>query len=299
MNDLKNFLSNFNLSVKKDIILSRVNDYLSSGIPMNNTAGYLKTAVSMVDLTTLEGKDTNDKVIELCRRAQSPSVINPSIPSCAAVCVYPSMVSLASGYLDGTDINVASVATAFPSGQFPLRIKLKDVERCILDGANEIDMVISRGEFLSGNYGKVYDEIVKVKEVCTQTKSKKKVHLKVILETGELETFANIRMASLIAIYAGADFIKTSTGKINPAANLPVTLVMLDVIKEYYDYSNIRIGMKPAGGLKTYKDTLNYLAILEDTLGKDWMNNKLFRFGASSVLDNLVNTINNLENLKN
>jgi deoxyribose-phosphate aldolase len=295
MNELKKFLGNFNLSVNKDLILQRVNDYLYYEVPADETVSYLKRAVSMVDLTTLEGKDTPEKVKDICNRALYPSAKNPSLPSVAAVCVYPSMVRLAAECLKDSDINVASVATAFPSGQFPLSVKLKDVEQCILDGANEIDMVISRGEFLSGNYIQVYDEIAKVKTVCLSSKSKKKIHLKVILETGELETYANIRLASLIAIFAGADFIKTSTGKINPAANLYVTLVMLDVIKEYYDFSGIKIGMKPAGGLKTYKDTLNYLVMLEDTLGKDWLNNKLFRFGASSVLDSLVNRINTLE----
>ncbi len=297
MSELKNFLGNFNLAVKKDIILRRVSGYSERKLDDVELQRLLKMAVSMVDLTTLEGNDTPDKVLDLCHRAQTPSAKNPSIPPCAAVCVYPSMVRYASEYLGNSKINIASVATAFPSGQFPLKIKLKDVERSILDGANEIDMVISRGEFLLGNYEKIYEEIVKVKEVCLSSKSSKKIRLKVILETGELETFANIRLASLIAIFAGADFIKTSTGKISKAATLPDTLVMLDVIKEYYDYSNIKIGMKPAGGLKTYKDTINYLVMLEDTLGEQWMNNKLFRFGASSVLDNLVNTINSIEKI--
>ena len=250
----------------------------------------------MLDLTTLEGKDSAGKVIAMCRKAINPLPVDNSIPHAAAVCVYPNLIKTAKSIVGNSGVKVASVATAFPSGQYPLRLKLEDVKVCIYDGADEIDMVILRGKFLSGNYDYVFDEVKKVKETCVnaanfisqKTGKKKEVHLKVILETGELETFDNVRKASFIAMLAGADFIKTSTGKIQPAATLPVTLVMLEAIKDYYFETDIRIGMKPAGGIKTAKDAINYLLILNETLGNEWMTPDLYRLGASSVLNDIL-----------
>jgi deoxyribose-phosphate aldolase len=242
----------------------------------------LKLALSMVDLTTLEGKDTKGKVQQLCYKAMHPHDILKDIPTVAAICVYPSYVRVAKEALQGSDIQVASVATAFPSGQSKLQVKLDDTKFAVDEGADEIDMVISRGEFLSGNYQYVFDEIAAVKEACG------KAHLKVILETGELDTLNNVRKASEIAMYAGADFIKTSTGKIQPAATLPVTYVMLDAIKDYYLKTGKMIGMKPAGGISTSKIALQYLVMLNEVLGNKWMNKNYFRFGASSVLNDIL-----------
>jgi deoxyribose-phosphate aldolase len=242
----------------------------------------LKLALSMVDLTTLEGKDTKGKVQQLCYKAMHPHDILKDIPTVAAICVYPSYVRVAKEALQGSDIQVASVATAFPSGQSKLQVKLDDTKFAVDEGADEIDMVISRGEFLSGNYQYVFDEIAAVKEACG------KAHLKVILETGELDTLNNVRKASEIAMYAGADFIKTSTGKIQPAATLPVTYVMLDAIKDFYLKTGKMIGMKPAGGISTSKIALQYLVMLNEVLGNKWMNKNYFRFGASSVLNDIL-----------
>ncbi|PCJ24685.1 MAG: deoxyribose-phosphate aldolase [Flavobacteriales bacterium] len=242
----------------------------------------LKMALNMVDLTTLEGADTDKKVIQLCNKALHLHDSFPNLPTVAAVCVYPNFVKVAKKALEGTKINVASVATAFPSGQSSLKIKLLDTKIAVNAGAEEIDMVISRGKFHEGNYSFVYDEIAAIKEACGNSR------LKVILETGELGTFDAVRKASDIAIAAGADFIKTSTGKISPAATLPVTLVMLEAIKDYYYKTGIQVGMKPAGGISNSKLALQYLMLVKETLGKDWLTNKWFRFGASSLANDLL-----------
>src|ERR671916_2663755 len=242
----------------------------------------LELAVRMMDLTTLEGSDTPGKVSALAAKAIHPDPADPSVPSCAAVCVYPNLVPVAVERVRGTGVKVASVATAFPSGQSPLGVKLHDVEQAVAFGADEVDMVIDRGSFLSGRYAKVYDEIVRVKEACGRA------HLKVILETGELGTYDNVRRASLLAMAAGADFIKTSTGKVSPAATLPVTLCMLEAIRDVHDETGRVIGMKPAGGIRTAKQAIQYLVVLHETLGLQWMTPDLFRFGASSLLNDVL-----------
>jgi deoxyribose-phosphate aldolase len=242
----------------------------------------LKLALNMIDLTTLEGKDTPGKVKQMCYKAMHPHDALPGLPSVAAVCVYPTMVKLAKKQLEGSNVKVASVSTAFPSGQAPLKVKLDDTKFAVDSGADEIDMVISRGEFLKGNYNFVYDEIAAIKEAC------KAARLKVILETGELCTLDNVRKASDIAMMAGADFIKTSTGKISPAATQPVVLTMLEAIRDYYFKTGIMIGMKPAGGISTAKAALQNLVMVKETLGNDWLNNHWFRFGASSLTNDLL-----------
>jgi deoxyribose-phosphate aldolase len=242
----------------------------------------LDMAIRMMDLTTLEGADTPGKVRALCSKAMRPDPTDPTVPSVAAVCVYPNLVAQAKRELAGSGIHVASVASGFPAGQVPLGIKLDDVRAAVEAGADEVDMVIDRGAFLSGDYGKVFDEIVQIREACGDA------HLKVILETGELGSYDNVRRASVIAMAAGADFIKTSTGKIGSAATLPVTLVMLEAIRDYYQHTGIRIGMKPAGGIKNSKQAIHYLVLLNETLGMDWMTPDLFRFGASSLLNDVL-----------
>jgi deoxyribose-phosphate aldolase len=242
----------------------------------------LKLALSMIDLTTLEGKDSEGKVKQLCYKAMHPHDTLPGIPTVAAVCVYPTMVRTARKALKGSNIKVAAVATAFPSGLAPLKVKLDDTRFAVDEGADEIDMVISRGKFLQGEYNFVFDEIAAVKEACG------KAHLKVILETGELSTLDNVRKASDIAILAGADFIKTSTGKIQPAATMPVTLVMLEAIRDYYYETGKMIGMKPAGGIATSKLALHYLVMVRETLGEAWMNPDWFRFGASKLANDIL-----------
>jgi deoxyribose-phosphate aldolase len=242
----------------------------------------LKLALSMIDLTTLEGKDTQGKVKQLCYKAQHIADDLNGLPTVAAICVYPNHVKTAKKCLEGSGIQVASVATAFPSGNSTLKIKLADTKFAVDNGADEVDMVISRGKFLEGDYNYVSDEISMIKEACGTSR------LKVILETGELSTLDNVRKASEIAILAGADFIKTSTGKIAPAATMPVTYVMLQTIKDYYDATGIMIGMKPAGGISTAKAALQYLVMLYETLGEKWMSNEWFRFGASSLANDLV-----------
>ncbi len=242
----------------------------------------LKLAISMMDLTTLEGKDTPGKVRGLCRKARIPLESDPSIGSCAAVCVYPNLVPTARVALAGSTVKIASVATAFPSGQSPLDIKLSDVRRAVEFGADEIDMVIDRGAMLAGDYAKVFDEIAATKEACGAA------HLKVILETGELQTYDVVRKASELAIAAGADFIKTSTGKVQPAATPAVTLVMLEVIRDHYYATGRKIGMKPAGGVRTAKQALHYLVIVKETLGDAWLTPDLFRFGASALLNDVL-----------
>ncbi|MFO7845212.1 MAG: deoxyribose-phosphate aldolase [Balneolaceae bacterium] len=242
----------------------------------------LKLALSMIDHTTLEGKDSAGKVIQLCRKALTPYAPMPDLPSVAAVCVYPTMVSTAKNIVGGSSVKVASVATAFPSGMSTLQAKLDDVKFAVDEGADEIDMVISRGEFLKGNYTFVFDEIAAIKEACGEA------HLKVILETGELETFTNVRKASDLAMHAGADFIKTSTGKVSPAATQPVTLVMLEAIRDYYRKTGRMVGMKPAGGIRKAKEALQYLVLVKETLGAQWLSNEWFRFGASSLTNDLL-----------
>ncbi len=242
----------------------------------------LKMAVSMMDLTTLEGKDTPGKVAFLCRKAMQPVDPRYQVPHCAAVCVYPNLVRAAKKFLGESGVRVASVATGFPSGLMPLKLKLEEVRTAARDGADEIDMVIDRGVFLAGDHGRIFDEIVATKEACGDA------HLKVILETGELLTYDNVRIASEIAMRAGGDFIKTSTGKVNPAATMPVTLVMLEAIRDYFYDTGIRIGMKPAGGIRTAKQALAYLVMVKETLGDDWLTPELFRFGASTLVNDVL-----------
>ncbi len=245
------------------------------------TAG-LNLAMSMIDLTTLEGKDSEGKVKQLCYKAMHPHDAFPGIPQVAAICVYPTMVKTARQALKDSNIHVASVATAFPSGLAPLKVKLEDTRFAVNEGADEIDMVISRGKFLQGEFDFVFDEIAAIKEACG------KAHLKVILETGELSTLDNVRKASDLAILAGADFIKTSTGKIQPAATMPVTLVMLEAIRDYYYATGKMIGMKPAGGIANSKLALHYLVMVNETLGAAWLHPDWFRFGASKLANDIV-----------
>jgi deoxyribose-phosphate aldolase len=242
----------------------------------------LELAVRMMDLTTLEGSDTPGKVAALAAKAIQPDPADPSVPSCAAICVYPNLVPAACERVRGSGVKVASVATAFPSGQSPLAVKLRDVEEAVAFGADEIDMVIDRGAFLSGRYAKVFDEIVKVKEACGPA------HLKVILEVSELGTYDNVRRASLLAMAAGGDFIKTSTGKLPGAATLPVQLVMLEAIRDVFEETGRRVGMKPAGGIRTAKNAIQYLVQVHETLGPDWLTPDLYRIGASSLVNDIL-----------
>ncbi|MEJ3742080.1 deoxyribose-phosphate aldolase [Actinomycetes bacterium KLBMP 9797] len=239
-------------------------------------------AIRMVDLTTLEGADTPGKVRALCAKARRPDPADASAPPVAAVCVYPSMVPVAAPELAGSGVHLASVATAFPSGQAPLDVKIADTRAAVAAGADEIDMVISRGAFLAGRYGEVYEEIVAVKEACGDA------HLKVILETGELATYDNVRRASWLAMLAGGDFIKTSTGKVPVAATLPVTLVMLEAVRDFRAATGRQVGVKPAGGIRTTKDAIKYLVLVNETAGGDWLDPDWFRFGASTLLNDLL-----------
>ena len=263
-------------------VLERVDRFCKRSIKKSSKVEGLKLALSMIDLTTLEGKDTPGKVKQLCYKALHLHEHLDDIPNVAAVCVYPTYVKIAKTALAGSNIQVASVATAFPSGQSSRKTKILDTQFAVEQGADEIDMVISRGEFLAGEYNFVYDEIAAIKEACG------KAHLKVILETGELDTLDNVRKASEIAMYAGADFIKTSTGKIQPAATMSVTYVMLDAIKDFYLKTGKIIGMKPAGGISTSKIALQYLVMLNEVLGEQWMNSTYFRFGASSLANDIL-----------
>jgi deoxyribose-phosphate aldolase len=242
----------------------------------------LDMAIRMMDLTTLEGKDTPGKVRALAGKARRPDPTDPSIPSVAALCVYPNMIPTAVEALKGSGVKIASVATYFPSGQAPLEVKLADVRGAVEMGADEIDMVIDRGAFLAGEYAAVYDEIVAVKDACADA------HLKVILETGELETYDNIRRASVLAMAAGADFIKTSTGKVTPASTLSSSLVMMEAIRDFYGQTGRAVGMKSAGGIRTAKEAISYLVVLYETLGPDWMTPDRYRFGASSLLNDVL-----------
>ncbi|MFC9976250.1 deoxyribose-phosphate aldolase [Spirillospora sp. NPDC127200] len=246
-------------------------------------------AISMVDLTTLEGADTPGKVRALCAKAAHPDPGDPGVPRVAAICVYPDMVGVAVEALKGTGIGVASVATAFPSGRAPLEAKLADTRAAVADGATEIDMVIDRGAFLAGDYAKVHEEITAAKEACAgPANDGHGAHLKVIFETGELVTYDNVRRASWLAMRAGADFIKTSTGKVSPAATLPVTMVMLEAVRDYRAATGRQVGVKPAGGIRTTKDAIKYLVLVNETAGPDWLTPQWFRLGASSLLNDLL-----------
>ena len=242
----------------------------------------IRLAMSMIDLTTLEGKDSEGKVRQLCRKAIRPMPEDPGVPHVAAVCVYPNLVPTAKEALSGSGVRVASVATGFPAGLVPLPVKLEDARRAVSMGADEIDMVIDRGAFLSGEYARVADEIAAVKEASGPA------HLKVILETGELETYDNVRRASDLAMAAGADFIKTSTGKVSPAATPSVVLVMLEAIRDHYLSTGRRVGMKPAGGIKTSKQALHLPVLVKETLGDAWLTPDLFRIGASTLANDLL-----------
>ncbi|MGC6457822.1 MAG: deoxyribose-phosphate aldolase [Akkermansiaceae bacterium] len=250
----------------------------------------LRLAVTMLDVTTLEGADTVGKVSQMCQKAMRPMPEDPTIGPAAAVCVYPRMVKVATKAVEKSSVQVAAVATQFPSGQMRLKERLAEVRYAVGEGADEIDMVISRGQFLQGEYRAIYDEIVACKEACGEA------HLKVILETGELITYDNVRYASDLAMAAGADFIKTSTGKVPIAATLPVTLVMLQAIDDFYEQTGRMVGMKPAGGISNTKLALQYLVMVREVLGPKWLSNKWFRFGASSLTNDLLMQIRKQEN---
>jgi deoxyribose-phosphate aldolase len=263
-------------------IEERASRFTKRSIKNESKLNGLMLALNMIDLTTLEGKDSEGKVKQLCYKAQHLHDAYPGLPTVAAICVYPSMVKTAKTALGNSGIKVASVSTAFPSGQAPRDVKIRDTKFAVQNGADEIDMVISRGKFLEGEYNFVFDEIAAIKEACGDAR------LKVILETGELVTYDKVRKASDIAMYAGADFIKTSTGKISPAATMPVTLVMLEAIRDFYYKTGKKIAMKPAGGISKSKLALHYLVMLNETLGEAWMNNEWFRFGASSLANDIL-----------
>lgn len=277
-------IPDFTLSPRIDQVGTeeRASRFTKRSIKKESKVNGLKLVLNMIDLTTLEGKDTDGKVKQLCYKAMHLDDALPGLPTVAAVCVYPTMVKVAKKALEGSGIKVASVATAFPSGQAPREVKIRDTKYAVANGADEVDMVISRGKFHAGEYNFVFDEIAAIKEACGDAR------LKVILETGELGTFDKVRRASDIAMYAGADFIKTSTGKIQPAATMPVTLVMLEAIKDFYYKTGKMIGMKPAGGISKAKLALHYLVMLKEVLGEDWMNNHWFRFGASSLANDVL-----------
>lgn len=251
----------------------------------------LDLAIRMIDLTTLEGQDTPGKVRALCAKAQRPDPSDPTAPPVAAVCIYPDLIHVAHDALLGSPVKVASVATAFPSGRASLAVKLQETRDAVAAGADEIDMVIDRGAFLAGRYLEVYEEIVAIKEACMRPvdgSGETSAHLKVILETGELATYDNVRRASWLAMLAGADFIKTSTGKIQPAATLPVTLVMLEAVRDFREAIGRQIGVKPAGGIRTAKDAIRYLVLVNETVGEDWLTPRWFRLGASTLLNDLL-----------
>ncbi len=263
-------------------VKERVARFRTRSIKKESKIQALELILSMIDLTTLEGKDTEDKVRRLCQQATHLHDALPGLPKVAAICVYPSMVKTARSALQGSGVKTASVSTAFPSGQDDLKQRINQTKRAVRDGAEEIDMVISRGRFLAGDHDFVTEEIKAVKEACGNA------HLKVILETGELHTLDNVRKASDLAIRAGTDFIKTSTGKVQPAATMEVTLVMLEAIRDHYYETGQRIGMKPAGGISKAKLAIQYLVMLRETLGNDWLTPDLFRFGASSLANDVL-----------
>lgn len=284
MSKLPEFKSEYIQSPKVDKVgvEERVARFQSRSIKSDSKKQGLKMVLNMIDLTTLEGKDTPGKVRQLCYKAAHLHDQHEGLPTVAAVCVYPSMVSTAKSALKGTSIKVASVSTAFPAGQSPMDVKITDTKFAVDQGADEVDMVISRGKFLSGEYAYVFDEIARIKDVCGQ------VRLKVILETGELATLDNVRMASDLAIHAGADFIKTSTGKIQPAATMQVTFTMLMAIRDHFDKTGKMVGMKPAGGISTSKLALHNLVMVKELLGDAWLDNNWFRFGASSLANDVL-----------
>ena len=263
-------------------VKERAARFQTRSIKKESKLAALKMVLSMIDLTTLEGQDTPGKVKQLCQKAIHLHDSLPDLPHVAAVCVYPTMVGVAKKALGSHDINIASVATAFPSGMSSRQVKLEETRVAVEDGADEIDMVISRGAFLRGDYNFVFDEIAAIKEACGDA------HLKVILETGELGTLDRVRRASVLAMHAGADFIKTSTGKIQPAATLPVTLVMLQAIRDYFYETGRMVGMKPAGGISNSKLAIHYLVMLRETLGSAWMTPVWYRFGASSLANDVL-----------
>lgn len=277
-------IPDFSLSPRVDQvgIEERAARFTKRSIKKETKVNGLLLTLNMIDLTTLEGKDSEGKVKQMCYKAKHLLDIYEGLPTVAAVCVYPSMVKTAKKAVEGSGIKVASVATGFPSGQVPKDEKIKETKFAVAQGADEVDMVISRGKFLEGEYNYVFDEIASIKEACGEAR------LKVILETGELVTFDKVRKASDIAMYAGADFIKTSTGKVTPAATMPVTLVMLEAIRDFYYKTGKMIGMKPAGGISKSKLALHYLVMLNEILGEDWMNNHWFRFGASSLANDVL-----------
>lgn len=265
---------------------SRAAMLATRSIKTTSKAAAIDLAIRMVDLTTLEGADTPGKIRSLCAKAVRPDPSDPTVPHVGAVCVYNDMVSQARTSLDqigGNDIPVAAVSTAFPSGRASIEVKKRDTQDAIEAGAAEIDMVIDRGAFLAGHWGEVFEEIRIIKEVCGQ-----RAHLKVILETGELVTYDNVRKASYLAMLAGADFIKTSTGKVSPAATAPVVLVMLEAVRDFYRLSGKRIGVKPAGGIRTTKDAIKQLVLVKETAGSEWLTPTLFRIGASALLNDLL-----------
>lgn len=274
----------FTLSKRVDQVgvIERTDRFKTRSIKTESKVDGLKTVLSMIDLTTLEGADTENKVKQLCTKAMYLHEAYADLPTVAAVCVYPTLVKVAKESLKGSGVKVASVATAFPAGQSTLEVKIADTKYAVESGADEIDMVISRGKFHQGEYNFVFDEIATIKEACG------KARLKVILETGELGTFDAVRRASDIAMYAGADFIKTSTGKISPAATMPVVLCMLEAIRDYYFETGRMVGMKPAGGISTAKSALHYLVMVKEVMGEEWLDNHWFRFGASRLANDVL-----------
>jgi deoxyribose-phosphate aldolase len=256
-------------------------------IKTSSKAWALDAAIKMMDLTTLEGMDTPERVRSLCLKALTPDPTDLTTPSPAAICVYGDMVKHAKAALGDSGIYVAAVATAFPSGRASLKVKLEDTKDAVRAGADEIDMVIDRGAFLSGNYLEVYKQIVAVKQACKRSNGSY-AHLKVILETGELQTYDNIRRASYLGMLAGGDFIKTSTGKVTVNATIPITMLMLQAVKDWHDQTGEYIGVKPAGGIRTAKDAIKYLVVVKETAGEEWLNPDLFRFGASSLLNDVL-----------
>lgn len=284
--DMKKIMGTTSIQKAKSIdqvnTQARVTRLFSRSIKKESKMQALYLALSLIDLTTLEGKDSEGKVKQLCYKASHLHYKHPGLPYVAAICVYPTMVPIAKKELEGTGINVASVATAFPSGMADINVKLDEVKSVVDAGADEVDMVISRGKFLNGDYDYVSDEISQVKDACG------KAHLKVILETGELVTLDNVQLASDIAMEAGADFIKTSTGKVSPAATPPVVLTMLEAIRDFQIKTGKKVGMKPAGGISTAKQAIQYLVMIKETLGDDWLSPNLFRFGASSLANDIL-----------
>ena len=269
-------------SIDQVAVEARAGELAKRSIKRDAKVWALELAIRCCDLTTLEGQDTPGKVSALCSKAVRPDPSDPNVPSVAAVCVYPNLVPTAAERLRGSGVKVASVATAFPSGQSPIDVKVRETEEVVAMGADEVDMVIDRGAFLSGRYAQVYDEIAQVKEACGGA------HLKVILETGELGTYDNVRRASLLAMAAGANFVKTSTGKISPAATLPVTLCMMEAVRDVHVETGRVVGLKPAGGIRFAKQAVQYLVVLFETLGPQWLTPELFRFGASSLLNDVL-----------